>query len=272
MAFPDSSNLTQLATLKSFLDPQPAGGISSVTVTAGGTGYTTATATISDAKGTGAVLSASVLAGVITGITVTTPGQGYVAPTVVIGGPGANGAASAAIGSDATLTALITRVSNVIVDQCPGITIASTNITETRDGIGNRTMMLRRWPATAVTSVTTDYTQTTVPASVNGSDGWVFDSSQNSVKLIGYGYRFDRAFQNIQLTYTATLVGDTRLGSLEHACLVTCALWWKRRAHVDQASMAAPNGMGTISFTQADLPKEAWSIINQVRQFAPIFA
>ncbi len=52
--------------------------------------------------------------------------------------------------------------------------------------------------------------------------------------------------------------------ALEAACIVTCMLWWKRRAHVDQNSQAAPSGIGSINFVRDDLPKEAWTNINKV--------
>lgn len=273
MAWPDENNLTQLATLKSYLDPPPQGAITSVTVTAGGTGYGAPNVAINDPKGTGATATAVVQGGIVTGITVTAGGSGYTNPAVVIsGGGGANATATAAIGSDAALAALITRASNTIVDQCPGIAIASTTVTETRDGIGNGVIMLRRWPVTAVTSLTVGYGATTIPQSVSNSDGWLLDTSQNSVKLVGTTYRFDRAPQHIQIVYTAALTGDHRLGALEHASIVACVLWWKRRGHIDQASMATPSGLGSINFTQADLPKEAWTIIKQAQQIAPIFA
>jgi len=68
-------------------------GITSVAVTTGGTGYGAATVTITDATGSGAVLSAEVVGGVISSIRVVSPGINYTAPTVAIsnaaGGTGA---------------------------------------------------------------------------------------------------------------------------------------------------------------------------------------
>lgn len=61
--------------------------VGSITVSAGGSGYTTAPGvTITSATGTGATAVATVSGGVVTGITVTNAGTGYAtAPTVTIG-------------------------------------------------------------------------------------------------------------------------------------------------------------------------------------------
>lgn len=67
---------------------------SSATVTAGGTGYTSApTVTISGGGGSGATATATVTAGSVSAITVTHVGSGYTStPTVSITGGGGNGA------------------------------------------------------------------------------------------------------------------------------------------------------------------------------------
>jgi FtsP/CotA-like multicopper oxidase with cupredoxin domain len=75
--------------------PQPLAGI---TVTAGGTGYTSApTIQILGGGGTGATATATVAAGSVTAITLTNPGTGYsFTPTVsILGGGGRNAAAVA---------------------------------------------------------------------------------------------------------------------------------------------------------------------------------
>ena len=77
------------------------GEVASITVNAGGTGYTTApTVTLSapPAGGTRATAAARVSGGVVTGIYLTNPGANYtVAPTVTLTGGGGNGAAAAAV-------------------------------------------------------------------------------------------------------------------------------------------------------------------------------
>lgn len=198
MAYPDESNLTQLATLKAYLDPPPNG---------------------------------------------TT--------------------------SDTTLSALITRASNTITQLLDRPNLISRSITETRDGYGGQVLQLKVYPATAVSSVTIG--TTVVPLSVNQTNGWVFDKDASQVKLLG-SYYFTPGFQNITLIYTAgySITGQ-EVFMLEQACLAMCALWWKRRAHIDQASMAMSAGGGTLSFTMKDIPTEARMIIDQLKTIYPVF-
>jgi hypothetical protein len=81
----------------------PAGSLDSVTITAGGTGYTTApTVALTGGGGTGATAVATVAAGVVTGVTVTNPGSGYTSvPTVAFTGAGTGATAVAAVDDEA---------------------------------------------------------------------------------------------------------------------------------------------------------------------------
>lgn len=75
-----------------------AGTVSSATVTAGGTGYTTApTVAFTGGGGTGATATAAFAAGAVTTITITNGGSGYTsAPTVSLTGGGGTGATATA--------------------------------------------------------------------------------------------------------------------------------------------------------------------------------
>lgn len=76
------------------------GSLGVATVTAGGTGYTTApTVAITGGGGTGATATATVAGGVVTGVTITNKGTGYTsAPTVAFtGGAGSGAAATVAL-------------------------------------------------------------------------------------------------------------------------------------------------------------------------------
>jgi hypothetical protein len=84
--------------------------VDTISVTTGGTGYTSApTVTITAGGGTGAAATATLLNGAVTSITVTNGGSGYTsAPTVTItGGGGTNASASATIKHTAALPAQI---------------------------------------------------------------------------------------------------------------------------------------------------------------------
>jgi hypothetical protein len=83
---------------------QGTAGVASITITGGGSGYTTATVSISGPDGMGgtfvnAAATANLSGGQVQSITVTTPGTGYVAaPTVTITGNGTGATATATVG------------------------------------------------------------------------------------------------------------------------------------------------------------------------------
>ena len=98
--------------------PLAVGRVTRVTLTDGGSGYTsTPTVTISGAGGTGATATATVAAGSVTGIRLTNPGSGFLAaPTVTIAG---------GAGSGATATASIETEGVDLGDQSPTFSEAS---------------------------------------------------------------------------------------------------------------------------------------------------
>jgi len=74
------------------------GALQGITVVWHGSNYTSApTVTISDAHGSGAAATATVLNGAVTAITLISGGQGYVNPTVTLSGGGSNDAVAAAV-------------------------------------------------------------------------------------------------------------------------------------------------------------------------------
>jgi hypothetical protein len=79
-----------------------AGQLSALSLTSGGTGYTTApTVAITGGGGSGAIATATVSGGVVTGFSITNAGTGYTStPTVALtGGNGTGAVASAVMGS-----------------------------------------------------------------------------------------------------------------------------------------------------------------------------
>jgi hypothetical protein len=77
--------------------------VTNVSVTAGGSGYTSAPAVLfnnAGTGGTGAAATATVSGGKVTGVTITNPGSGYIfAPTVSFSGGGTGAAATAFVGT-----------------------------------------------------------------------------------------------------------------------------------------------------------------------------
>jgi PKD repeat protein/FtsP/CotA-like multicopper oxidase with cupredoxin domain len=104
--------------------PMPMGQIASITVDAGGTGYTAPVVSIVDVyfTGSGATASAIVVGGAVTAITVTNPGSGYTAPVVIItDGTGTGAAATASLGGP------FTGGIRKFVDTLPGLNAAGAN-------------------------------------------------------------------------------------------------------------------------------------------------
>lgn len=116
-----------------FTDTRRANAVSAITVTAGGTGYTSApTVALTGGGGTGATAVATVSNGAVTKVTVTNPGTGYTsAPTVAFSGGGGTGAtATAAYGTIgnavvAELLAIAERLRAVIIADGPNTTDAA---------------------------------------------------------------------------------------------------------------------------------------------------
>jgi len=79
------------------------GELDSITVSAGGSGYTSAPTVIIEGDGTGAVATATVTAGAVTAVTITNAGRGYSFAFIKFTGGGGSGAtATAALGSTET--------------------------------------------------------------------------------------------------------------------------------------------------------------------------
>lgn len=169
--------------------------------------------------------------------------------------------------ADFLLRELIKRVSRVLVGQLnlDALYDSGASITEKRNGSGLAWLTPKVTPIISISSLKIG--TTTIPASDGTSAGYLFDN--DAIYLVGY--EFTRGVQNITLVYRGGVVANSAIAQqMEQACIVTCALWWKRRAHIDHSSIAAPQGMGTISFIADDIPKEARMIINQYRRVAPV--
>jgi hypothetical protein len=95
------------------------GAVQHVNVTAGGTGYTTATVTFAapPAGGVQATGTAIATAGVITGVTIVNPGKGYTtAPVVTFGGPGTGATGTSTVNA---ITTTVTWGTSLVVAGVP---------------------------------------------------------------------------------------------------------------------------------------------------------
>ena len=90
---PEIDVFESLKTYSTDVDDTDFGGVFDITVTNGGTGYTTATVNILSNTGIGAAATAIIVDGIITDITVTDVGSGYKDVSIIITGDGANATA-----------------------------------------------------------------------------------------------------------------------------------------------------------------------------------
>lgn len=134
--------------------------------------------------------------------------------------------------------------------------IAQATYSSYRDGNSGVRIMTRNYPVTAVTTVKID--NQTIPLSVNGSNGYVFN--ETSVALIGY--RFTRGIQNVYLSYTAGYA--TTPNEIEQACIEMVSLRFKEKGRIGVVS----KGMAgeTITFSQKDMTDSIESTLSQYRR------
>ena len=135
------------AQLQAALSPQ---GVAAVYVSAGGSGYTAATALITGGGGSSATATVTVIGGVVTGISVTAPGSGYTtAPTVTISGDG--------VGATAVALLYATGVASVSVVAGGGGFTAAPNISFSGGGGAGATGIA------VLTPTTVDHVNITAP-------------------------------------------------------------------------------------------------------------
>ena len=126
--------------------------VSAVTVTAGGSGYTSApTVSFTGGGGTGATATATVTGGLVTGVNVTNIGSGYTsAPTVAFSGGGGTGAAATAIvpsGPAGTLSTIAVTNGGAGYTNPPNVSVSG-------GGGSGATAIAQISPAGVVTAIT----------------------------------------------------------------------------------------------------------------------
>ncbi len=269
--YPSETALTTVQTLKGWLDSPPTGGVSSVVPASGGlgSGYTsTPTVTVTDTpggNGTGAVVTAVVVANQVTSYIVTTKGQNYTSPQIVVSGGGGTGAsANAFTWADAALDRLIGAVSSAIVSQLsiPTIFDSGSNIIEVHNGNWTRELALDVSPIISVSSLSIGSTAITL--SDGNSSGYMIGTrpSDNHILYL-IGQIFVRGTRNISVTYRGgEVLGSGFQRELEQWCLMMCARVWKKRSHEPNVSEQVA-GIGTITFAQKDFPDLVMAGIKQ---------
>lgn len=109
--------------------------------------------------------------------------------------------------SDAVLAALIARTSRQIHSYLERGSLLPRSVTETRDGTGGQTLVLRQWPALSVSSL--DIGAQTIPARLSAcAAGWVLENWDGvppgrAQALSLAGYSFGCGAQSVRIVYQA---------------------------------------------------------------------
>lgn len=157
--------------------------------------------------------------------------------------------------SDTLLVRMIAAASAAIENYCSRV-FASALYTEVRNGTGNRSLSMIRFPITAVTGVRVNDQTIPLRTSATGN-GYTFD--EYSVRLSGY--RFDEGYGNVEITYTAGLPDVP--ADIELACCEVVMLRYKSRDRMGVTSKSLAGE--TISFTNDDFPEYVTRVLNQYR-------
>jgi hypothetical protein len=162
--------------------------------------------------------------------------------------------------ADATINRMITAFSNAVANYL-NRDLAAQSYTETYNGGGNATLMLRNYPVTAVASVNVDGAPIAAQPAF-GQDGYSF--SQNAVRLVGSV--FNLGFQNVQVTYTA---GYTAIPpDIEQAVIEWIADRYQsmNRIGVNSRTLAGES----ISYSLKDIPDAVELALKPYRKVFPL--
>lgn len=160
--------------------------------------------------------------------------------------------------NDALLTKLLNAATAFMDTYMEREDVRASARTEARDGNGNRRLMVKHWPVTAVSSV--EINGQAVPASASWAvNGYVFD--KNSITL--RGLVFEDGVQNVQLAYTAgyTVVPD----DLNQACIELAGFKYRTRDTTASGFQSKSLAGETISFSQKDMSTSVKSVLNEYR-------
>lgn len=161
--------------------------------------------------------------------------------------------------SDSLLERLISAASDYIQTWL-NRDIALASYVSRRDGTGGTRLMLRNYPVVAMSSVVVD--GQSVPFSTDGiRPGYIFNDT--SVMLVGNGYRFNRGYSNVLISYTA---GFSSIPTeIEQAAIELISLRYKEKDRIGIISKGLAGE--TISYTQKDFTD---SIENALKNYKKV--
>lgn len=169
---------------------------------------------------------------------------------------------------DALLTRLVSAASRFILGYLNRPSLLSLPYAETRDGVGGRTLMLRQWPVTSVTSLTVDGNAVPAAGPAGAAAGWVLDgwdgwSAGQPQALSVIGYAFARGRQNIAIAYTAGYAVSGELQTVPSAAPFTLTT---QRSWAADLGVAYAGG-GALTPTSGSPVQGQYSVLSGVYAF-----
>lgn len=161
---------------------------------------------------------------------------------------------------DALLGRLITAASGWL-ESWLNRRILLADYAELRDGSGGATLSLKHYPVVSVASVEID--GRIVPAAVSATaPGWRVVGR----RLTLYGYAFTRGVGNVAVAYTAGYVDVPP--EIEQATIELVGLRYRSRKRIGLTSEAF--AQQTTGYSQADMPSETRTALEQYRNVVPV--
>lgn len=173
------------------------------------------------------------------------------------------------------LSRLISSFSQWFLTQVNRGALLQSTYTEQRNGMGGDSITTIYWPIQAVTSVSVD--GISIPASVNGSPGYVFDSftiwlTRGYSATAGLGspcatYRFNRGRGNVQVVYQAGYPSVPL--DVEQAVLQQVLFTFRQAPNLGTITQTA-QGVLTANFSQRDLAPGVQQVVEFYRDRAVV--
>jgi hypothetical protein len=175
---------------------------------------------------------------------------------------------STATAAEPLIARLISAASRAVANYCDRDDFLSQTYTELYDGVGRDWMLLRQWPATAVSSVTLQINRANATTLVDPADFVLEDpiAGGGAQRLILARGLFPRGRANVTVAYTAGY--DVPPDDVVQACIELAGEAYRRREHIGQASVSMKD-QSTVSFSQADMNGSIKTMLASYRRLVP---
>jgi hypothetical protein len=165
--------------------------------------------------------------------------------------------------NDTMIASLITSASTWIGNELQRH-VLSAEYTHTFTGNGQRFMLLRQAPVTAISALT--WGGTTIPAAnlTTLAAGYWIDDDGRTLHLLDYRFPYRMP---LQVSYTAGYA--TPPADIAQACNELVGSAFKRKTRIDEMTRSL-GGQETASFSQADMGKPTRAALDKYKFMAPV--